>query len=254
MLETKSYINSIRNELLCRLLNSLEMEFWDTDQVVPIIPWAENLLLDGQQFSLDQHEFQREMLNEYAPRQVFLKGAQVGITSIIMLRTLHGLISNRYHQGALYLFPSRMDVLDFSRGRLNPLINDNESLARFVQDLDSQIIKRIGKAMLYLRGARSTAKVGGMKRTSSQLKSVPVDRVVFDESDEMEMAMIDMAKERLSHSSIKEEIYLSTPTIPDYGVDKLFQRSDQRHWMIQCSKCGGETCLELEFPKCLEYL
>jgi hypothetical protein len=108
--------------------------------------------------------------------------------------------------------------------------------------------------MLYLRGARSTAKIGGMKRTSSQLKSVPVDRLVFDEVDEMEPAMIDLALERLSHSSVKEEIYLSTPTIPDYGVDKLFQQSDQRHWFIRCSKCGCETCLELEFPACLEEL
>ncbi|MFC1544981.1 phage terminase large subunit family protein, partial [Gemmatimonadota bacterium] len=182
------------------------------------------------------------------------KGAQVGVTSVVMLKTLHGLISGRYPQGALYLFPSRIDVQDFSRGRFNPLINDNDSVSRFVQDTDSQTIKRIGKSMLYLRGARSTGKAGGMKRSSSQLKSIPVDRVVFDEADEMEPAMIDLALERLSHSSLKEEICLSTPTIPDYGVDKLFQGSDQRHWFIRCSKCGGDTCLELEFPNCLEEL
>ncbi len=219
-----------------------------------ILTWSENILLDGQPFSIDNHEYQRDMLNEDAPRQVFLKGAQIGVTSVIMLKTLYGLIAHRYPQGALYLFPSRGDVLDFSRGRLNPLINDNESVAKFVQDTDSQTIKRIGKAMLYLRGAKSTSRVQGMKRSSTQLKSVPVDRVVFDEADEMEPAMIDLAKERLSHSSIKEEIYLSTPTIPDYGVDKLFQESDQRHWFIRCSKCGKETCLELEFPDCLEEL
>lgn len=194
------------------------------------------------------------MLTEKAPRQVFLKGAQVGVTSVEMVKTLHGLISGRYPQGALYLFPSRGDVQDFSRGRFNPLINDNDSIRRFIQDTDSQTIKRIGRAMLYLRGARATSKVAGMKRSSSQLKSIPVDRVVFDESDEIEPAMIDLALERLSHSSVREEIYLSTPTIPDYGVDKLFQQSDQRHWFIRCARCGGETCLELEFPDCLEEL
>lgn len=212
------------------------------------------MYLDGRPFSLRDHEYQGDMLKENACRQVFLKGAQVGVTSIVMLKTLHGLITGRYPQGALYLFPSRGDVLDFSRGRFNPLINDNEDVARFVQDTDSQTIKRIGRSMLYLRGARSTAKVGGMKRTSSQLKSVPVDRLVFDEVDEMEPAMIDLASERLSHSTVKEEIYLSTPTIPDWGVDKLYQDSDQRVWMIRCSKCNGETCLELEFPNCLEEL
>ncbi len=119
-----------------------------------------------------------------------------------------------------------------------------------MQETDSQNTKRIGKSMLYLRGARSTAKIGGLKRTSSQLKSVPIDRVVFDEVDEMEPAMIDLAKERLSHSSVKEEIFLSTPSVPDYGVDKLYQKSDQQHWFIRCDKCGGETCDErqLYFP------
>jgi len=224
------------------------------DGLPSIVPWAESLLLDGRQFSLKKHEYQKDMLTEDAPRQVFMKGAQVGITSVVMLRTLYGLIAGRYRQGALYLFPSRVDVQDFARGRFNPLINDNESVARFIQDTDSQTIKRIGKAMLYLRGARSTAKIGGMKRTSSQLKSVPVDRLVFDEVDEMESAMIDLAKERLSHSSVKEEIYLSTPSVPDYGVDKLFQNSDQRYWFIRCGKCGNDTCLELEFPNCLEEL
>jgi len=117
--------------------------------------------LDGRPFSLVNHEYQRAMLIEEAAKQVFMKGAQIGATSIAMLRTLHGLISNRYPQGSLYLFPSRADVLDFSRGRFN---------------------------------------------------------------------------------------------LPDYGVDKLFQQSDQRHWFIECPKCGKETCLELEFPACLEEL
>ena len=253
MLETRSFVDSIANEQLDKLCDSLDQRFGATVQP-DIIPWAESLLLDGQPFSLDDHEYQKDMLTEEAPRQVFLKGAQIGATSAIMLKTLHGLISGRYPQGALYLFPSRGDVLDFSRGRFNPLINDNESLSRFVQDTDSVTIKRIGKSMLYLRGARSTAKIKGMKRTSSQLKSIPVDKVCYDERDEMSDDMVDLSLERLSHSSIKEEIYLSTPTIPDFGVDRLFQTSDQRHWMIRCGKCGKDTCLELEFPGCLEEL
>ena len=225
-----------------------------TEQVEAIIPWAESLLLDGRPFALHGHEYQRDMLTETFPRQVFMKGAQVGVTSIIMLKTLHRLITGAYPQGALYLFPSRGDVQDFSRGRFNPLINDNEQLAKHVQDTDAQTIKRIGKAMLYLRGARSTQKIRGMKRSSSALKSVPVDAVTFDERDEMADDMVDLALERMSHSLVKDETYLSTPTIPDYGVDKLFQDSDQRHWFLKCQKCGKDTCLELEFPDCLEEL
>ena len=254
MLSTSSKNALTLNELYERLAFAIDNVKGSSSNIDNIVPWAESILLDGRQFSLEGHEYQRDILTENAKRQVFLKGAQVGITSIQMLKTLHGLISGRYPQGALYLFPSRGDVQDFSRGRFNPLINDNPDVAAYVQDTDAQGIKRIGKSMLYMRGARATARIGGMKRSATALKSIPVDRLCMDERDEMASDMVDLALERMSHSAIQEEIHLSTPTIPDYGVDKLFHGSDQRHWFLKCSKCGKETCLELEFPGCLEEL
>jgi hypothetical protein len=44
----------------------------------------------------------------------------------------------------------------------------------------------------------------------------------------MESAMIDLALERMAHSTVKEEAYLSTPSIPDFGIDRLYNQSDQR--------------------------
>ena len=63
--------------------------------------------------------------------------------------------------------------------------------------------------------------------------------------------MVDLAKKRLDHSEHQEIEALSTPTIPDFGVDALFQLTDQRHRMIYCEPCGKYTCLERDFPACL---
>jgi hypothetical protein len=254
MFTRKSYGGLTTSGLLEQLCDSLEKQLGGCLVMEDVVTWAESLHLDGRPFRLKGHEYQRDLLKEGAVRQVFLKGAQVGVTSIQMIRTLFGLISGRYPQGVLYLFPSLTDVQDFSRGRFNPLISDNEAVSRHVQDTDTMGIKRIGGSMLYMRGARSTSRVGGFKRSSAALKSVPVDRLVFDERDEMADDMVDLARERVSHSDVKEEVHLSTPTIPSYGVDKLFQESDQRHWFIRCERCGGDTCLELEFPACLDEL
>jgi hypothetical protein len=161
------------------------------------------------------------------------------------------MIYGRYKQGVLYLFPTRDDVTDFSKGRFQPIISNNPDIARFIKDTDAANIKKVGRSMLYLRGARSSQKIEGVKGTSSQLKSIPVDCIVFDEKDEMEPGMVELALERVSHSDIQEEISLSTPTMPGYGIDKDYQVSDQRVWMIKCQKCGAETCLEIEFPECL---
>lgn len=161
--------------------------------------------------------------------------------------------------GAMYLFPTRDDVGDFSKARFDPLIDINSCIKYHVKGTDSKNIKKIGRGHLYLRGARTSKAVGGIKKTSSQLKSAPVDRIVFDERDEMDDAMVTLAEERVSHSRIEdaqgrkgEIIYLGTPTIPDFGIDELYKVSDQRVWMIECQSCHKDTSLDLEFPRGLE--
>lgn len=208
------------------------------------------LKLSHGKYKLAGHEYQAAWLQEMAREQCFIKGAQIGATEVLVLRTLHGMIHGRYKQGSLYLFPTRDDVRDFSKARFDPLIAENDFIGGHVQSTDAQNIKRIGQGFLYLRGARSTKSIGG-KKSSSQLKSIPVDRIVFDEMDEIESEMIELAEERVSHSDVKEQIYLGTPTIPDYGIDAKYQESDQRVWMIRCGKCSKETSLDLEFPNCL---
>jgi hypothetical protein len=232
------------------LLEAIDYEFGEGEGT-PILDWVKKLTLGAGPFQIEGHEYEADMLQDGAQRQAYKKGAQMGLTEINVLKSMHGLISSRYPQGVLYLFPTANDVTDFSKARFSPLVNENAAISGLVRSTDAVSVKRIRKAMLYLRGMRSTRKIQGVKKTSSQLKSVPVDRIVFDELDEADPAMVDLALERLSHSSVKEESYLSTPSIPDYGIDKLYTESDQRVWFIRCDHCGHDTCLELEFPNCL---
>jgi hypothetical protein len=208
-------------------------------------------MLESSPYEMRGHEYQVDWLQCSHPRQSFRKAAQMCVTTTQILRRIHDMIYGRYKQGVLYLFPTRDDVTDFSKGRFQPIITNNPQIARYVKDTDAANIKKIGKSMLYLRGARSSGKIEGVKESSSQLKSIPVDCIVFDEKDEMSPGMVELALERVSHSEIQEEISISTPTMPGYGIDRDYQNSDQRVWMIKCSKCGGYTCMEMEFPDCL---
>jgi len=229
-------------EQMMRLAQEIDCFTWVTQN---------KLNLGHSEWQLAGHEYQVGWLQEPAREQCFIKGAQIGATECLVLRTLHGMIHGRYRSGSLYLFPTRDDVRDFSKARFDPLIDVNPFIGAFVQNTDAQNIKQIGRGFLYLRGARSTKNVQGSKKSSSQLKSIPVDRVIFDEMDEIEPEMVELAKERVSHSKVQELVYLGTPTIPDYGIDAKYQVSDQRVWMIKCEHCGKETCLDLEFPASL---
>jgi hypothetical protein len=108
-------------------------------------------------------------------------------------------------------------------------------------DTDTVGLKQVGKSFIYFRGMKS--KVG--------MKSVPADMVVFDELDEAPPDGVTMARKRLSASSFQEEIALSNPTIPGYGIDLEFQSSDQKYYMLKCPHCGEWNCLEESFPDCL---
>jgi hypothetical protein len=198
-------------------------------------------MLDGRPFTFDRHEYLIEPYQDDHPYQVEMKAAQLGLTSRAMLKAIH---SARYgsYRGILYLFPNKTDVTDFSKGRVDPLIDENtETVGKWIKDTDSANIKRIWNCYLYLRGMAS--RVG--------LKSVPIDFIIFDELDEAPQNAVDMAMERMAHSEHREVLKLSNPTLPDYGIDKAFQETDQRYWLLKCEKCGEYTCLEDTFPDCL---
>lgn len=235
-------VDSMKNELYANLSAAIDQRFSVDDSRKPFHEWVIGINLDGRPFTYDRHEYLMEPYKDDHPHQVEMKAAQLGLTTRAMLRSMY---SARYRgfKGILYLFPSKSDVTDFSKGRIDPLIDDNpETIGRWIRNTDASNIKRIWNTFLYLRGMKS--RVG--------LKSVPADFIVFDELDEAPQLAIDMAVERMAHSDFKEILKLSNPTLPDYGIDKAFQETDQRYWLLKCSKCGEYTCLEDTFPECLK--
>ncbi len=202
----------------------------------PLAQWAiKNIRLEGVPFSFGGHEYLRAIYDDSSPHVVLSKAAQIGGTTWAILRAIHACLTGL---SAIYYFPTRTDVLDFSRSRVGPLLADNPFLSRLMTETDTAGLKRIGDAYLYLRGMQSS--VG--------MKSVPADMVVFDELDETPPAAKAMAKERLAHSDFKRVIELSNPSLPDYGIDEQFQKSDQRHWTLRCQSCGHWTAPVKEFP------
>ena len=159
----------------------------------------------------------------------------MGGTTWAILRSLHACLTGL---NVGYYFPTKTDVLEFSKSRVGPLVADNAFLQGALKDTDTAGLKRIGGAHLYLRGMQS----------SIGMKSIPLDMLVFDELDEATPDAKALAKERLSHSDYRRLIELSNPSIPGYGIDEVYQESDQRHWTLRCPACGKWTALEMAFP------
>ncbi len=210
-----------------------------------------HIKLQSSKFSFVDHEYQMEVMNSTVRRKSVRKATQGGFTEIEVLDSLHGMIYKLLSQGVLYLFPTTDDVGEFSKSRFNPLITANRTaIGQYVKSsgkgTDTASLKKIHDAFLYLRGARLSQKISDLNE-SSKLKSIPVDRVVFDEVDHMDEAVIGKARGRMGHSELKQERYLSNPLVPGEGIDKIFATSDQRYWFRKCGSCGEYTCAELFF-------
>ncbi len=231
-------------QLFDDLLNLIELKFGNGEETPASLgDWAASvpIILDGRPFTFKKHEYLWEPYHLDHPDIVEYKAAQMGLTSKAMLKAVFGARYGGY-RGILYLFPSKSDVIEFSKGRVSPLIEENPAtIGKWLRDTDSANVKQIWNCFLYFRGMKS--RVG--------LKSVPVDFVIFDELDEASQNAVDMAMERMSHSEIRHVLKLSNPTLPDYGIDKAFQETDQRYWLLKCEECGEYTCLEDTFPDCL---
>ncbi|MDO9584418.1 MAG: phage terminase large subunit family protein [Desulfomicrobium sp.] len=197
-------------------------------------PGGRPIILDRGPFTFDRHEYLVAPYADDHPCQVERKSTQRGNSTRAFLRMFH---AARYLDmvGVLYLFPSKTGIGDFSRSRIAPLVERNpEIIGRFMKDTDSVGLKRFNGVNLLFRGTKS----------EEGLRSDPADFVIFDEFDLMAEGIEGAAEGRMEHSDYKWKHYLSNPTIPDFGIDRKFQQTDQRFWMLKCPACGGWTCME----------
>src|SRR5688572_3144288 len=101
----------------------------------PLAAWTvRNVRLDGKPFRFEDHEYLRAIYDDTSPYVVLSKAAQVGGTTWALLRSLHACLQGL---NTMYFFPTRTDVLEFSKSRVGPLLADNPLLARQMTDTDT---------------------------------------------------------------------------------------------------------------------
>jgi len=204
--------------------------------------WAEMYRVMGAPFpgpwTFDHHPWTREMHDADAEMVVGQKAAQMGFTEWALNKTFKAIDIDGI--SVLYVLPANNpDATDFSTARFDPALEGSPHLETLFTDVKNIHHKRAGHANLYIRGSRSR----------SQLKSVPVGLIVFDELDEMMQDNISLALERTSGQLEKQALALSTPTIDNFGINQYFKKSSQSHFFFRCPHCNRLT--ELVFPECL---
>jgi hypothetical protein len=206
--------------------------------------WAAKRRIMGEPFpgsyGWKYHPWVREILDSTAPFNYAMKAAQLGITEVAINRALY--VLDRLHRDVLYVLPTALNASDFSKARFGSTLALSPHIKSMFTATDTVNLKQAGANTLYIRGSRG----------DSNLKGIPVSELILDELDEFEQKQIWLVLERLSGQLEKSVLALSTPTIPNYGIHKLFLTSTQEHFVFKCPCCSRWT--ELIWPECIEII
>lgn len=182
------------------------------------------------------------------------KASQMGLSTYCILWILYLCKTQKARRGTIYWLPTDSAVSDFVNTKLDPLIRDNSNDANLASNELKHAIYEYKKGANNqgLKFIYGTPTIWRGIKSKSGVKSISADAAVYDEFDEADQSQVAQARKRLSASEVKLERELSTPTIPDYGINKQIQETDHCHFAFKCEPCGHWNILEDEFPKCFE--
>jgi len=182
----------------------------------------------GQRIEFSQHLFLLDVYTDQSKVIVIRKASQVGASTFAILKEIHGAKFQGINQ--IHTLPSDRDVWEFVPTKVDKILKTN----RIGLDKNSAEIKGIGKGFVYYKGTF----------TEKAPIIISSDRNIYDEVDKSKMPIIGEYASRMAHSTIGEEIYISTPTVPDFGIDAIFNQSDQKHWRFNCPHCNCRQHME----------
>ena len=205
-----------------------------------VLAWIYNNQIkteNGQPLEFHDHRYLIGIYSDQSPNIVELKAAQLGLSTMEIIRTLHKAYYKKLD--IIYILPTFSDVKDFAGGKVNRIIDNNPVLEEWINDKDSTEQKKVGKSTIYYRGSWN----------ERQALMISADWLILDEFDRSKQEVLEQYESRLQHSRYGYKSIFSNPSAPDFGVHKHFKRTDQKMWFINHS-CGEEVLLD---EKCINY-
>jgi len=194
----------------------------------------------GLPIEFHDHGFLWDYINDESSPIVTRKCTQVGISFATELKILKA--GDENNLSIIYTLPTGGDVKDFVLSKFDPVIESSPTLSKKVyrdplsrRAVFSTVLKRIGGSHYFFRGSFAEHKA----------QTIDGDILVVDELDFQKPEVRAMYEERLGGSGSSGSIYyIGTPTLPNYGISELYDRSDQRQWHIKCPACGRLQTLD----------
>ena len=172
--------------------------------------------------------WQIAILNDQHPNKVIIKSRQLGLSEIGVAEVIW--FADRHSEDeikALYTFPTNRQLDTFVKTRIDPQFTSGYYASIVDARKSSMKEKQLRDSFLIFRSSSKSGSVEG----------VDIDYLSLDEYDRVPSQAEDSAVESMASSKFKILRRWSTPSVPDYGIDKLFKKSDMKYYMHECTHC-----------------
>ena len=187
-------------------------------------------------WKFDKFPWLRDMHNSVAPMNIGKKAAQMGFTETVLNLTFYRL--DMLNQDCLYVLPTAKPAAsNFSSSRVDAAVALSPQLTNLFSNIKNSQHKKAGSANLFIRGSRSR----------TDLKSDPINFLVFDELDEMIQDNVTLGELRCSGQENYQIWKISTPTVANKKIDLEYNHSTQEHFLFKCPSCG--RTIEMIYPE-----
>lgn len=189
-----------------------------------------------QKWSFEDHEYQLGILQCTAPHTSVIKCAQSGVSELA-LRMALGLGSLYQGSNTIYSLPTTGFARKFTSLRVDPVIEASDALKQArSKDVDSTEMKKIGRSFYFFVGAQNMR----------QVISIPAKVLIRDEVDFCNQKVLTALESRLGHNKPDPitgldtwvKMDFSTPTLPNYGIHKLYMEGSKCVYMCKHDVCG----------------
>lgn len=203
-------------------------EWFDAQADSPLTWIVANDMVTEQGDPLDfyDHPFLPDIYDDTSIDIVIIKSAQVGGTIWATVASAHEVTYEK--RNSIYVFPTKGSIVnDFVVPKVNPLLEKNVFISRHIKQ-DTQKLKQFENNFLFYRGAFD----------ERDAISISADTVWSDEYDRSNTRVVRTYRSRTENSKAPRFRTFSNPSAKGFGVDLLYQGSDQMHWMVTCDHCG----------------
>lgn len=187
----------------------------------------------GEILDFKDHPYLWDIYQDESKFIAIRKAAQIGFTTAAIIKSIW--LAKARKMDIIYTMPTSGDAENLVKTKVNRIIEQNPVLQEWVSGstLDK---KQVGNSVIYYPGTW----------TPRAALSVSSDLNIHDEVDRSNLPVIEQFSSRLQHSKYGFQWLFSNPSTPDVGVDKLWNRSDQKHYFYTCSKCNKKQYLTMK--------